>query len=188
MASLNVSDTAGVNMARFWPGTGGGTITAVVTATATQFRITITPAGGGTTYDLVYTGSGFTYSGSLPINMATGGNYTAVVIRPTGSNAAIASLTGLVAQPLSGIYSVSLATLAPLASNDTLNGHPNQASNDVLLGGAGNDTIADSYGTTRNIDGGGAMTSFASAMPQARPAQSMAAPIPIFWRRRTSAS
>jgi Ca2+-binding RTX toxin-like protein len=76
------------------------------------------------------------------------------VIRPTGSNAAIASLTGLAAQPLSGIYTVSLSTLAPLASNDTLNGHPNQASNDVLLGGAGNDTIADSFGATRNIDGG----------------------------------
>jgi Ca2+-binding RTX toxin-like protein len=155
MASLAIFGglTTGLDMTRFWPGTSGATITHVVTATATQFRITL-DLGGGTTYDLAYAGSGFTYSGSGVGTTATGGSYTSVRLHATGSAAGLASLTGLVAQPLADIYTVSRTTLAPLASNDTLNSGSGPNSIDILLGGAGNDTIFDTSGPQRSIDGG----------------------------------
>lgn len=134
-----------MSMARLWPGTSGGTVTAAVTQTTTQFRITI-DLGGGVTYDLTYAGSGFTYSGLT----ATGGTYTSIQVRATGGTSVLASLTG-VSAPLSGIYTVSLSTLLPLAGNDTIGGG---MQDDVLYGGAGNDKITDQGGATRFIDAG----------------------------------
>ena len=147
MASLSVSSTAGLDMARLWPGTSGGTVTGVVTQTATQFRITI-DLGGGDIYDLFYFGSGFTYDGET----ATGGNYTSVQVRAPGGTTALATLSSL-SQPLADIYTVSLATLVPLAGIDTLTGNSSALSNDILRGGDGNDRITDSGGN-RDIRAG----------------------------------
>jgi serralysin len=134
-----------VSMAQLWPGTSGGTVIAAPTQTTTQFRITI-DQGGGVTYDIFYTGTGFTYSGLT----ATGGTYTSIQLRATGGTSPIATLSG-VSLPLNGIYTVSLATLLPLAGNDTITGG---MQNDVLYGGAGNDKILDQGGATRFIDAG----------------------------------
>jgi Ca2+-binding RTX toxin-like protein len=137
------SASTAIDMARLWPGTSGGTISATLINTATQYRITI-DLGGGVTYDLLYTGTGFTYAGTTP----TGGTYTQVQVLTTGTATVLATLSGLTAQPLTGIGSVNLSTLTPLSGIDTITGASN--GNDVLYGGAGNDTINDFGGVTGN--------------------------------------
>jgi Ca2+-binding RTX toxin-like protein len=143
--------TATVDMFNLWPSTSTATVVAAPVKTATEFRLTLS---NGVT--VIYTGTGFTYSGDT----ATGGSYTQIELQGQGV------LTGFASRPITEIYTQTVPQPGALSGADTITGSSGNdvliagQNADVLYGGDGNDSLGGSFGADQFFGGNG--TDYAS--------------------------
>lgn len=144
MANFTTSNASGIDMRNLWPGVGFATIASTIVLAPTTYTVDLS-----TGIRLIFTGTGFTYSGNTP----TGGSYTSIEMRSNGGATldgtfTVGSGTALLTNIGNGID--WQANLALLGGTSTVGGG-NGA--DYLIGGIGNETITAGQGND-TIDGG----------------------------------